>query len=85
VSRCFPAPLFTVFRTSGLLSLSQSEIRAGTLLIDSGHLQEELEGGRPHHRYRRTRRRHPGVDRVLKKKHALLMTMPKNNLKQLPL
>ena len=62
-----PAPLFTIFRTSGLLSLHESEIRAGKLLVDPGHLQEELVGGRTHHRYRKARRRHPGVDRALRK------------------
>jgi hypothetical protein len=71
------------FCTSSLLSHSQREIRAGKLLVDPGHLQEELEGGRPHHRYRRARRRRPGVDRVLQKTHILLMTMQKNNVKQL--
>jgi hypothetical protein len=42
-----PAPLSTVFCTSGLLSLPQREIRAGKLFVDPGHLQEELVGGRP--------------------------------------
>jgi hypothetical protein len=51
-----------------LLSLPQNKIRAGKLLIDSGHLQEEHLGGCPHYRY--TIARHPGpvVDRVLQKK-----------------
>jgi hypothetical protein len=31
----------------------ESEIRAAKLLVDRGHLQEELVGGCPHHRYRR--------------------------------
>ena len=62
-----PAPLFAIFRTSGLLSLHESEIRACKLLVDPGHLQEELVGGRPHHCYRKARRRHPGVDRALQK------------------
>ncbi len=68
VTRCSPpAPLFAIFRTSGLLSLHESEIRAGKLLVDPGHLQEELVGGRTHQRYRKARRRHPGVDRALRK------------------
>jgi hypothetical protein len=71
--------------TSGLLSLPQSEIRAGKLLFDPGHLQEGLVGGRPHDHYRRARRRCPVGDRALQKTHILLMTMPKNDLKQLSL
>jgi hypothetical protein len=66
--------------TTGLLSLPQKKIRAGKLLIDQGH-QERL-GGRPHYRYRRARRRRPVLDRALQKKHKLLMTMAKNDLKQ---
>jgi hypothetical protein len=63
-----PAPLFAIFHTSGLLSLHESEIRAGKLLVDPGHLQEELVGGRrPHHRYRKACRRRPVVDRALQK------------------
>ncbi len=62
-----PAPLFAIFCTSGLLSLHESEIRAGKLLVDPGHLQEELVGGRPHHRYRKARRSRPGVDRAPQK------------------
>jgi hypothetical protein len=38
-------PLFAIFHTSGLLSLPESEIRAGKLLVDPEHLQEELIGG----------------------------------------
>jgi hypothetical protein len=49
------------------LSLPESEIRAGKLLVDPGHLQEEIVGGHPHHRYRRARRRRPGVERALQK------------------
>jgi hypothetical protein len=69
-------------QTSGLLSLPESEIRAGKLLVDPGHLQEKPVGGRPHHRYRKARRSLPGVDRALQKTHILLMTMPKTYLKQ---
>ncbi len=58
-------PLFAIFRTSGLLSLHESEIQAGKLLVDPGHLQEELVGGRPHHCYRKACR--PGVDRAKQK------------------
>ncbi len=36
-------------------------------LVDPGHHQEELAGGRPHCRYRRTCRCYPGVDRVQQK------------------
>jgi hypothetical protein len=55
------------------------------LKVKSGHPQEELVGGRPHHHYIKARRRRPRVDRALKKMHILLMTMPKNYLKQVSL
>jgi hypothetical protein len=42
-----PAPFFTIFHTSDLLSLPESEIRAGKLLVDPGHPQEELVGVTP--------------------------------------
>jgi hypothetical protein len=32
------APLFAIFYTSGLFSLPESEIRAGKLLVNPGHL-----------------------------------------------
>ncbi len=53
-----PAPLFAIFRTGGLLSLPECEIRAGKLLVDPGHLQEELVGGGHHHHYIKARRHH---------------------------
>ncbi len=62
-----PAPFFIIFHTSDLLSLLKSEIRAGKLLVDPGHPQEELVGGRPHHRYIKTCRCRPRVDRALQK------------------
>ncbi len=37
------------------------------MLVDPGHLQEELVGGRHHHRYIKARRHHPSVDRGLQK------------------
>jgi hypothetical protein len=77
-----PAPFFAYFTSSGLLSPPESEIRAGKLLDDQGHLQEELVGGRPHHPYIKACYCRPKVDRALKKTHVLLMTMPKNYLKQ---
>jgi hypothetical protein len=49
----------------GLLSAPKSEIRAGKLLVDPGHLQEDLVGGRPHHRYLKARRCRPCVYRGL--------------------
>jgi hypothetical protein len=61
-----PAPFFAIFHTSDLLSLPENEIRAGKLLVDPGHPQEELLGGRPHHRYIKSCRRRPRVDRALK-------------------
>ena len=61
------APFFVIFHISDLLSLPKSEIRAGKLLVDPGHPQEELVGGRPHHRYIKARRRRPRVDRALQK------------------
>ena len=57
--------IFRIFHTIGLLSPPESEIRAGKLLVDPGHLQEELVGGRPHHRYIKACRRRPRVDRGL--------------------
>jgi hypothetical protein len=62
-----PAPFFAIFHTCNLFSLPEIEIRAGKLLVDPGHPQEELVGGRPHHRYIKARRRRPGVDRALQK------------------
>jgi hypothetical protein len=62
-----PAPFFAIFHTSDLLSLPESEIRAGKLRVDPGHPQEELVGGRPHHHYIKARRRRPRVDRALQK------------------
>ncbi len=62
-----PAPFFVIFHTSDLLSLPKSEISAGKLLVDPGHPQEELVGGRHHHRYIKARRCRPRVDRGLQK------------------
>ncbi len=62
-----PAPFFAIFHTSDLFSLPENEIRAGKLLVDPGHPQEELVGGRPHHLYINARRRRPRVDRALQK------------------
>ncbi len=56
-----------MFHTISLISPPKSEIRAGKLLVDPGHLQEELVGGHPHHRNIKARRRHPSVDRGLQK------------------
>ena len=63
----FSQLLYCHFHTTGLLSLPQSEIRAGKLLVDPGHLQEEGVGGRPHHRYRSARCHSSVVDRELQK------------------
>jgi hypothetical protein len=83
VSRCSPSSIIAIFHTTGIFSLPQNKIRAGKLLIDPGHLQEERLVGRPHFRYRRARHHRPVVDRALqKKKHKLLMAMAKNDLKQ---
>jgi hypothetical protein len=76
---------FCIFHTSGLLTPPKKEIRAGKLLVDPGHLQEGLVGGHPHHRYINACCRRPRVDKALKKTHVLLMTMPKNYLKQVSL
>jgi hypothetical protein len=62
-----PAPFFAIFYTSDLLSLPESEIRAGKLLVDPGHPQEELVWGRPHHRYIKARCHGPRVDNHAKK------------------
>jgi hypothetical protein len=65
-----PAALSSIFHTSGLSSLLESEIRAGKLLVDP---QEELVGGRPNHGYIKACPRRPRVDRVLQKTHILLV------------
>jgi hypothetical protein len=75
-----PGLFFAIFHTSDLLSLPESEIRAGKLRVDSGHPQEELVGGRPHHRSIKTCRRRPGVDRALQKNTHT----PDNHTKKLP-
>jgi hypothetical protein len=49
------------------LSPPESEIRAGKLLDDEGHLQEKPVGGHPHHHYIKAYCRRPRVDRALKK------------------
>ncbi len=69
VSRCSPSSIFRIFHTIGLLSPPESEIRAGKLLVDLGHLKEELAGGRPHHHYIKACRRHPRLERGLQKKY----------------
>jgi hypothetical protein len=73
-----PASVFPVFGISPFFSCFESEIRAGIIL------QEELVGGRPHHCLRRVRRP-PAVGRAQLKRLILVMTMPKNNQKQLSL
>ncbi len=37
-----PDPVFAIYDTSGLLCLPESEIRAGKLLGDPGHLQKRV-------------------------------------------
>jgi hypothetical protein len=69
-SRCSPSSIFRIFHTSGLLSPPESEIRAGKLLDDEGHLQEEPVGGHPDHHYIKAYCRRPRVDRALQKKHT---------------
>jgi hypothetical protein len=49
------------------LSPPESEIRAGKLLDDEEHLQEEPVGGHPHHHYIKASCRRPRVDRALQK------------------
>ena len=51
----------------GLFSPPKNEIRAGKLLVDLRHLQEEGVGGRPQHRYIKACRRCTSVDRALQK------------------
>jgi hypothetical protein len=67
VTRCSPSSIIRSISHQRPFISYESEIRAGKLLVDPGHLQEELVGGRPHHRYRKARRRRPGVDRALQK------------------
>ncbi len=80
-----PVPLFSIIHTSGLSSLLESEIRAGKLLVDPGHPQEELVGGRPYHRYIKACPCRPRVDRALQKNTHTADTMAKNYLKQVSL
>jgi hypothetical protein len=75
-----PALFFAIFHTSDLLSLPESEIRAGKLRVDPGHPQEELVGGHPHHHYIKARRRRTRVDRALQKNTHT----PDNHTKKLP-
>ncbi len=51
----------------GLFSPPKNEIRAGKLLVDTGHLQEELLGGHPHHHNIKACPSCPLVDRALQK------------------
>ncbi len=74
MSRCSPSSIIAIFHTTSLLSLPQNKIRAGKLLIDPGHLQEDRLRGRPHYRYRRARRHRPVVDA---KKHNHGQKWPK--------
>jgi len=62
------------------LSPPESEIRAGKLLDDQGHLQEELVGGHPHHHYIKACCRLPRVDRALQKNTHIA----DNHAKKLP-
>jgi hypothetical protein len=66
-SRCSPSSIFCIFHTRGLLSSPESEIRAGKLLVDPGHLQEELVGGPPRNCYIKACHRCFRVDRALQK------------------
>jgi hypothetical protein len=59
--------MFCIFHTIGLLYPPESEIRAGKLLVDPGHLQEELVGGCSHHRYIKACSHRPREDRGLQK------------------
>jgi hypothetical protein len=56
-----------ISHTIGLSSPPKNEIRAGKLLVDPGHLQEELLGGHPHHHYIKACPSCPVVDRALQK------------------
>jgi hypothetical protein len=58
---------FSNFHTIGLFSPPKNEIRAGKLLVDPGHLQEELLGVHPHHHYIKACPSCHVVDRVLQK------------------
>jgi hypothetical protein len=79
-SRCSPSSIFHIFHTNGLLSPPESEIRAGKLLDDEGHLQEEPVGGYPHHHYIKAYCRRPRVDRALQKNTHT----PDDHAKKLP-
>ena len=62
-----PAPFFEYFTPSAFSVLLKTEIRAGKLLVDPEHLQEELLGGHPHHHYIKACPSCPVVDRALQK------------------
>jgi hypothetical protein len=77
-----PAPFFKYF------SLPKNEIRAGKLLVDPGHLQEELLGGHPRHHYIKACPSCPVVDRALQKntriadEHAKILSEASVSLKR---
>ena len=58
---------FSSYFTPAAFHFLKSEIRAGKLLVDPGHLQEELLGGHPHHHYIKACPSCPVVDRALQK------------------
>jgi hypothetical protein len=58
-----PAPFFAYFTPAAFHLL----LKAGKLLTDPRHLQEELVGGCPHLHYIKACHRHPRVDRALQK------------------
>jgi hypothetical protein len=60
-------PFFAYFTPSAFYLFPESEIRAGKLLDDQGHLQEQLVGGRQNHRYIKACCHRPRVDRALQK------------------
>jgi hypothetical protein len=66
-SSCSTSFIFHRFHTSSLLSPPESESRAGMLLDDQGHLQEELLWGHAHHCYIKAYCRCLRVDRALQK------------------
>jgi hypothetical protein len=46
-SRYSPSSIIAIFHSSDLLFLPQSEVRAGKLLVDTEHFQEEELGVAP--------------------------------------
>ncbi len=74
------APFFAYFTHHRPFISSWKWNQSCKLLVDPGHPQEELVGGRPHHRYIKDCRRRPRVDWGLQKNTCIA----DNHAKKLP-